>query len=582
MLWSHPTTKWVVCAVISIAAVYILFKIVPLREGALQVLILDLALLLSSSLAVILLVCRRPPSAPPSGASGFAVGAHASKIKGVESFEEHSIDEEDGSWVDGLATNGQLVTYVTSYSKLSYLGNDSSQPNMWQDVSRSLTGHVKTNTATRCPSLPTNFLFNTAKPRWKRDTGFALAQTTVTGPNSMDVFPSTSHYTVFCTFQLTGLPTDGTTASLIFIPANGSPIQNGLTIALSAVDRPDMVESSTGIVHAATTALRTHVSVSVGNQAPLVCDDNYSTAGHRAGVVTFDANARYLLTVTKYGSNIRVSLFHIESSTSKCTPNIIMAASIDDDALKYNNQPITLNGNGSLMGSLMCFGIFNEALEPGDESQICAHYHNLFLKMDPSVQAAHAAVKKATKALECPYDILTCGSCAAVTSWTSAFGVAEGGPSCTTAINKYCMANPKAIGCQCWDTSVLDKSVMVNQTCQAVRSLYSGNKDAMCAGPVKVALANAAVTASAVADKTRAALLQQIKETEEELQAERSQRRSLDTTQHRTPVAAIATHPPGSSSALAALSAPLSLNVAAKRPVPDPLKKTFLGWFFGF
>lgn len=145
------------------------------------------------------------------------------------------------------------------------------------------------------------------------------------------------------------------------------------------------------------------------------------------------------------------------------------------------------------------------------------------------MQQAQAAAQQGALAMACPFDAATCTACASVTSWTGVSGMAQGGAACMTTINAFCTANPTRPGCECWDTTSANSSLALSQTCQAMRSMYSGNSDAMCAGPVKVALELAAVTANAKMEVARQALLEEIGDTEARLQTEISDLHTMDT-----------------------------------------------------
>lgn len=441
---------WIAAA---IAVVSLIWIVTPLKQST-NLPTLDVALIFSCILAAVVLC---------TSSTGLSTGLK-------ETFISLATDQEDDAWLQDLVTmTANLVLYVSSFRTDSYPGTD--QPaNIWKSVTQSpVTGTV-------CqPPASMDFTFNTLQPVWKAGTGFALANSILTGPLSMDIFPQTRSqaYTAFALFQISGLPLDGSSATLLYIPANGAPVQNGATLELSAVGTP------TG------SSVKAYVQLTLGNQDPLACSDNGSMIDQ---TVAFDTHARYLITITRSSTNVRVSLFHVESSSSQCMPNILLNATIIDDGLVYNNQAIVINDTSSgegISGNIMAFGIFDDALLPQDEAAICSHYHDLLLMQDPLVQKARAVTSAAALAAACPYDATTCSACAGVKSWSNPFQIANaGGSVCMSAIDAYCNSNPTSAGCDCYDPAN-----SASQTCQALITAYSGDNSTFCSGSVQQALA---------------------------------------------------------------------------------------------
>lgn len=464
----EPWTPWIACALVAICLTWILTPHAALSHPP----TLDIALIFSSVLALVLL-CEESTNSPAS---------HR------ETFVSIATDQEDDAWLESLVTaSAKLVTYVSSFRSDSYPGTDQ-PPSLWKSVGVGVTGKGPV-----ChPPASMDFTLNMTQPVWKVGSGFVLSNTVLTGPLSMDVFPSSrpQEYSVFMLFQLSGLPLDGTAATLLCIPANGSPVQNGATLQLTAIGPP------TG------SSVKADVQLTIGNQPPLTCSDTSDQT------VSFDTNARYLITVTRSSTNVRVSLFHVESSSSQCLPNILLNETIADDGLTYNNQAIVINRGRGVSGNIVSFGIFDDALLPQDEASICSHYHDMLLLQDPLVREARAAAAAATIAASCPYDAATCSACVGVTSWSNAFKVAnEGGASCLAAIDAHCNSDPTSSGCECYDPANIE-----TQTCQALITAYSGNNTALCALPVQQALA--------AEENTRRALSEEQAREKREQQAE--------------------------------------------------------------
>lgn len=483
---------WISAALISVAAVWVLFRDTP---G-----LLDVALIFSCILILVLLW----PQLPSSTTEEFMVPT-AVNI------------QEDSLWVQTLATKGTLTTYVSSFRTDSY----PAPSDMWLSVADVMMGTdggsasaASTAGITCVPassSANRDFRFNEVQPVKDASLGFALSNVILTGPMSMVVLPPTfREYTAFMMFQLTGLPAAGTISTLLSIPANEIPKQNGLILTLSAV-------AGTG----SGSSIQANVTVTVGNQPALSCSDNYvAGSSSNTTTVTFDTSARYLLTVSRSSLSIRVSLFNVEVTSALCIPNTIMTHAILDDALVYNNQSILingslddLNGGGGIQGNIMTFGLFDAALSATDEALICTHYHTLLLNQNPSVQSALAAASVASAAsaaavaLACPYDTATCAACSAVTSWTNSFSVVNGGgAACLAAINTFCTNNPTQVGCECYNpANIATFSVATQNACLALQSVYSGNSAAVCAGPVQTAIAQTQSSNKAMADSLAAA-----------------------------------------------------------------------------
>lgn len=430
------------------------------------------AVVVVTGLMVLVLICSGSCTCSPMGDV-------------YETFDDGSpAYEEDANWAQGLSTSGNLVNYISVFRTDSCSGSDPSLT--WANVATGLA-------PSQCPGqtpIDLDFTFNNI-PVWTASTGYELTNIILTGPNSMDVFKQTRAFTVFCLFQLTGLPSDGSAATLLFIPANGSPSQNGLSLGLSAIGSP------TG------SSIRASVTLAVGNQAVLLSGDNGNPDVHGVMSVAFDSNARYLIAITRSSVSARVSIFHVESSSAKCSPNVVLSAQVIDDALVYNNQAIIINGNGGargggLTGNIMAFGMFDAALTQQDEKLICSHYHDALLQQDPLVQLAMSTAASAKAAIACPYDDDTCELCSSVTSWTNPFHVAVGGADCMNAIDMYCTNNPTSTGCECYDPN--NMSSATRRTCQAIKSMYSGDDSSMCASQVQRALISAETTRSAITE----------------------------------------------------------------------------------
>lgn len=425
--------------------------------------VIDYAMILSSALVLLLLFNKTPQS------------------QQREHFFDASLSDEDDIWVQHIS-GGTLIHHISVFRKDSW--SDQQSSSTWTNVANPVQN------APACQGNgPVNRDFNfNSNPVWANGTGFALANTVLTGPNAMDVFPQTRAYTLFCLFQLSGLPKDGSPSTLLHIPANGSPSQNGLNVTLQAIG------SSTR------SSIKSVMQVTIGNQLSLNCSDNGEPDVDGVESVTFDSNARYLMTITRSSVSVRVSLFHVESSSSQCTPNIVLSAQITDDALVYNNQPIVINGGAGksgagILGNIMSFGIFDNALSSQDEAVICNHYHDTLLLQDPMMKSAITTAAAASAALACPYDTDTCGACSEVTNWTNTYNVASGGPDCLNAINTYCNTNPTSPGCECYDPS---NYAATRRTCQVIKSMYSGDDNAMCASQVQKALSSAESTRDAI------------------------------------------------------------------------------------
>lgn len=503
----NPMIPWIIAALVAVVSLMLLFRVAPMSVGSTTTpLVLDVALIFATVLTLVLLSdtaqFSRALLAPHRVDEGFT----------QNSTIQPPLIEEDGAWAQSLATKSALVTYVSGFCSDSYPGTRGFT-NVWQSVADKIMGTdggegsddnvYKASAADAAAAAASvsgiqcqvngattsmDFSFNAVQPLWKSGVGFALANSILTGPLSMDIFPQTRAFTVFCLFQLSGLPANNTTATLISIPANGSPKQNGARLDLRAMGTPSG------------SSVKASVDLIIGNQAAQKCSDNGSDS------VTFDTNARYLLCITRSSVNVRVSLFHVESSSAQCLPVILLNATIDDDALVYNNQAIVVNGNGAdagggVIGNIMTFGIFNQALVAKDEALICSHYHDMLLLQDPLVQQAQSTAAAASAAMACPYDSATCNACASVSSWANPYHVANGGAACMAAIDSFCRDNPTHTGCECYDPAKIAKfSVSALKTCQAIKSAYSGNTTALCAGPVKVALAAAESKRKAIAE----------------------------------------------------------------------------------
>lgn len=485
---SDRAIPWISVALIAVAAVWIMFRETP---G-----LLDIALIFSCVMILVLLCPTNLDK--PNNNEGFLQPAQV----------------EDGLWAQALATKGALTTYVTTFRTDSY----PTPSDTWLSVADEMMGTnggkaaaLASSSVACTPTTSANrdFKFNEVQPVRDANLGFALANVVVTGPMSMVILPPTfREFTVFCLFQLTGLSPVGTTSTLIFIPANSSPKQNGLNLAFGAV-----AGGGTG------SSVTTTMTLTVGNQTSLVCSDNYVQGStSNVSTVTFDTSARYLLMVTRSSLSVRVSLFNVEATSSLCTPNTIMAAPITDDALVYNNQailingsPWDLNGGGGIQGNLMTFGIFDAALNAPDEALVCTHYHNLLLNQSPAVQMALASAATATAALACPYDTTTCAACTSVTSWTSPFTIMnDGGAACLAAINTFCTNNPRNLGCECYNpANIATFTASTKNACLALQSAYSGNSAALCAVPIQLAVAEKEAANKAVADALAAALAEE-------------------------------------------------------------------------
>lgn len=454
---------WIVASMIAVAALTILFHIPPMKDGGTSGFIIDTALITASVLTLLLLCCRSKSEA-------------FEELTTHEAFEEHVARDEDATWITNVQASSdvKLVTYVSAFQANSY-ASKTSDTTVWYDVAP--------------PGGRNNdFVFGPTRPHWKRELGFALGRTYMTGPLTMNVLPNSAEYTVFCLFQLSGLPNAGGSGTLLYIPANGQS-QIGLQVNLSCLG------ACTG------SSIKAAVHVLVGNQDPLLCNDTpISGAGENESFVMFDTHVRYLLSITRNHTTIRVNLFNVESSSAQCVPDNILNTTILDDALVYTNQQIIINGNhanggtnaGLINGNIMAFGIFDGALKTSDESVMCAHYHNMFLLQDPLVIDAYKTSTQATKDVSCPYDQSTCDTCALVSKWTNPFHVSKGGVKCMNEINTFCTQNPTHTGCECWDTS--NNAFVTEATrnaCQSMKSLYSGNNTALCAEAVHIALDNA-------------------------------------------------------------------------------------------
>lgn len=469
---------WITAALVSVAALWLLFQ--DLTPD-----LLDVALIFACVLVLVLLLCPLPRGAHVEAFTDPTTTTTTPAATPTSMFNT----EETGMWVKGLATSGNLVTYVSTFSTKSHLTTGSSST--WISVAQDMTQESKST-----PPAADNMdlRFSTA-PQVKAGQGFALDGNTLTGPHSMLLLPSGTDYTVFCLFQLTGLPSASET--LVSIPANGTPTQNGMTLSMSSTS------SSTP------SSIIAHVALTLGNQPALACGDNYAPPVPQSQpqtptptpTVSFDTNARYLLAVTHSSTSIRVSLFNVESTTSPCIPNTILSATLVPDILTFNNQPIVVNPSGAILGYIMAFGMFNAALSTLDEALLCQHYYTLLLQGTPAVQTLTAALAAAGRATACPYDATTCAACASVTSWADLFHIVNGGPACLGAINTYCTNNPTAAGCDCYNpTTMATYSVATQNACLAIQSAYSGNNSALCAAPVQQALATAQVASNTAAE----------------------------------------------------------------------------------
>lgn len=456
---------------IAIVAITLLFRLTPLENGDSTWFVLDAVLITSSVLTLMLICCQ-------SRSNEEIIPTHQ------EAFTDENIDvsvasTEDATWamsLSGKSRNVKLVAYVSAFQAASY-AIKTSETNLWYNVAgKDSNAHDN------------NFTFGLERPSWKQELGFAMARTHITGPLTMDVLPNSAEYTVFCLFQLSSLSDVGTTGTLIFIPANGTPLQNGLQVNISCLG------ACTG------SSIKAKVEVQIGNQNALLCNENASSIKTEEDkFVMFDTHVRYLVSVTRTNTNIRVNLFNVESSSARCIPNTILDIAINDDALVYNNQNIIVNGNGInggthagvINGNIMAFGLFSGALKQMDESLVCDHYHRMFLLQDPMVLEAQASVLQAKTSLSCPYDLGTCNVCSNVSQWTNPYQVSKGGLKCMNAINTFCEGNPTHAGCECWDTSnnafVTDAT---RKACQTMKSLYSGDDTTMCFEAVHRALEN--------------------------------------------------------------------------------------------
>lgn len=528
---------WIIVAMVAVIWIWAVFRMAPMRSGGGGLdtgCLMDVALIFSVVLVLVLLCSQLGPRL-----------TH-------ESFADATppVSNEDDAWVRTLSTSSQLVSYVSAFQTKSYPGTHAA--NVWQDVAGGARAEGA-GVASTCQPANMDFTFSTGHPSWTAGLGFSLANSVLIGPLSMNVLKTTRAYTVFCLFQVTGLPSNGRAVRMLSIPANGSPRQNGVTIDLSAIG------AATG------SSIKAHVQLTVGNQPPMMCSDNSVDDASGDQTVAFDTNARYLLSITRSSVNVRVSLFHVESSSARCLPNTLLNAKIVDDALVYNNQPVVINTNGSdvgggILGNIMCFGIFDGALDPQDEALMCVHYHDLLLLQDPVVMLARSTAATATAKLACPYDKATCTACASVTSWTNPFEIANGGPACTAAINLFCKQNPTHKGCECYNPDAAKLTETTRKTCQALTSAYSGDDNTYCAGAVQQALSAANATAEALALHKKKELDQQ-QHKMRELNLERREREAASHGSHGSP--------DGSSTC------------TAHAQVPSNSDQSFFAWLFG-
>lgn len=511
---------WITAALVAISALWVLFQDTP---G-----LTDVALLFATVLVLVLMWSKTDHP--------------------LETFSNAALQVEDGLWETGLSGKGHLVTYVSAFRTDSY----STTSNVWQSVAEAIMGTNKglgsddavyaasvaaaaaasISGVTCLPdgsSADKDFTFSTKQPVWNPGLGFALANTSLNGPMSMNLLPpSSQEYTAFCLIQLTGLP--ATPAALLYIPANGNAAQNGLTVTLA----------TSAATTSGSSSITAQVEVFVGDGSPLPCSD------HGVGApftVTFDTGARYLLCFTRQSTNIRVSLFNVESSSLQCRPNTILDQTIPDDALLYSNQQVVINPGQIIAGNIMSFGMFDVALVTQDEASICSHYHDLLLQQNPTMQSALAGAAAATLLQACPYDQATCDACASVTSWADMFKVMSGGAACLTAIDTFCTANPTHVGCECYNPATITTlSVSSRNACQAMQSAFSGSSSTLCAGPVQQALAAAQITSNAVAEALAAS------------NAEEEER----------------------------LAQLVEKSIATKPVIPEVKPQSFFAWLFGF
>lgn len=516
---------WIAAALVAITALWLLFQDTPC--------LLDVALIFSTILVLVLIW---------SNQEGSELLQHR-----FEAFMNPPPSQvEDGVWQKGLAANGHLVTYVSAFRTDS--SSNTTVSSIWQSVAEAIMGTDKglgsddsvfaasvaaaeaaATAGIVCqPPSAANKDFTFSSPPVSSGFGFALANSSLTGPMSMVLLPPTlREYTAFCLFQLTGLPAAGTTVSLLNIPANGNNAQNGLTLTLTGAGSGSSVTAA--------------VAVTVGAGNPLPCGD-----GNKAPyTVAFDTGAIYLLSITRQSTHIRVSLFNVESSSLQCKPNTILDQAVPDDALLYNNQHVMINADKAILGNILTFGMFDMALVTQDEALICSHYQALLLQKTPAMQLALSTAASATQLLACPYDAVTCDACSSVTSWANMFNIADGGSACLKAIDTFCTENPTHASCDCYNpATVATFSVATRDACLALRSAYSGSTTSLCAVPVQQALAAAQTSNNAVAAALAAANME-----EEEMLLSQIVRQE----------AARASHP----------------------PEPEPARQSFFAWLFG-
>lgn len=285
--------------------------------------------------------------------------------------------------------------------------------------------------------------------------GLHLGDNMVIGPLSSDMRINSGTYTLFFMCRFDNLVQDAEMVALKLY-GNNTQDNNALTLKFSNVDRNNLMQTC-------------KVSVRIGGDMTF-----YTCTKENKDKFPFDKNLTYFFAIVKDASTVKI--FMATSLVTK--PELILHKEFVG-SVALSNKEMEINPSKNWKVYLKTFGGYDSALKDEYLDKISLHSFlhekNLDKLYFDQKDKAEKMYQDMLNKMKCPksFDAATCKACEKNIRWDepqSLMNHAE--DNCLKAISTYCLANPGAYMCACWNK----ESVMYSMNrCNNLRNWMAGN-----------------------------------------------------------------------------------------------------------
>lgn len=367
-------------------------------------------------------------------------------INTCEKFIDNSIIQLE-EIIDDISSD--LIVYLTVFNKKSIDDNDK---NIWYNLSTK-------DLSKTCITGPSNFKFD-SKPVFSKINGVYLGNNRIIGPycNELSVKFSDKFTIMFSCKHGNLLSNTSNEIELIKMYAN-SPNNNAFSLFIKAdsIDNKNNVQTG-------------QLLFKYIDQDPISCiiDSNHE-------YINLDKDILSIYFIIKDSDNIRILYLNETSNViyQLCKINI------QNNNITFSNKEFVINRFVNWNASLYNFSLYNTAITDDLVGTIYTHTMIEYIKnKDPLVNTLvpkyNNMIDYLNSLKKCPFDKNTCSSCDDILDWSSvnAYNLKSTNKTCKETINKFCIANPNNLFCNCWDST---NNMYKDPICVSIRENYSGN-----------------------------------------------------------------------------------------------------------